>query len=723
MNKNNSFLVRWTLAALMLGWLFSNPAIAMDLGTNFWNIRWHNPDDCFRDVQKVSGEDPWNPQFLKEIAIYNSLRFMDWNETNNTGPRPWQQRTHKDAAMQAPVAYEWMIDLCNRVNADMWVTLPHTTIAHTLGDAPSDYALRLCILVKTGVDMRDADLSDSLKKELSELNAGDFIAAGGVKTCDPLKPNLKLYVEYSNETWNGMFKQSHYCCDEGEALKLGEPRWTAGFRYHAWAAIRLFRAADLVFGVNSDRVIKVLATHTGNSWVVQQHIAVMNDPKSNPWKVKADAIATAPYFGHKVVGDSPNAVEELRADIRKSAEQSANHKEIADKNGMALIAYEGGQHVLKKADVINRDPAMYTLYCEYLQEMSKYFSHFSHYCHVGQAESKGCWGCIEQTGQSVSEAHKYRALAEWASKNGSRNAAVKKTDDAVKILSPAEQKQLAEKLGSKAAKCEITYDAEGNVTNLYFSNHQNNEKEAPGKPGIGDEEFVQLVQFPKLKGFMLETQQVSDEGLKVLKQMPNLEEARFHYMDKKWKLAGQPDRITADFILNINGCRKLKALDIKHNFTLKGTSIDKLDGFPELEWLMLDNAAAGPKAVPFLLKCPKIKTLHLHRTTLGEDDFAKAITALPNIEEIWIRPDKVGKEIALQPQALRHLGQLKNLKVIKIGGQFNYFPLPYKNGLEYLAAIPTLKQVDFPVKTNALSPGIAEFIKARSDVAISFNHH
>ena len=27
--------------------------------------------------------------------------------------------------MQNPVAYEWMIDLCNRTGKDMWITVPH----------------------------------------------------------------------------------------------------------------------------------------------------------------------------------------------------------------------------------------------------------------------------------------------------------------------------------------------------------------------------------------------------------------------------------------------------------------------------------------------------------------------------------------------------------------------------------------------------------------------
>jgi hypothetical protein len=426
--RSRSFRPHRGLAILLLaaavGWVPA--ARAMDLGSNFWNLGWHKPGDCFRDVHNVTGDDPWNPQFLREIAIYRSFRFMDWDNTNNSQRENWSQRPQKAAPKQNPVAYEWMIDLCNRLNADMWVTVPHRTINHTMAAEPSDYGLRLCLLVRTGVDMRQVDLKPWLGR-LNAMTAADLVRAGGVQTCAPLKPALKLYVEYSNETWNGGFKQSHYCCDEGEALGLDKNRWTAGFRFHAWAAIRLFRAADLVFGVDAPRVVKVLATQSANAWIAGQHQQVMKDAKLNPWGVHAGAIATAPYFGHKVPGDAPDAAAQLRAAIRQSAEQAARHRRIADEAGLKLIAYEGGQHVLSKAKDINRNPVMFDLYQQYLREMSQYFEHFSHYCHVGQAGDRGAWGAIEFTGQPLAEAPKYRALVEWArdDSTGGRTAAAK----------------------------------------------------------------------------------------------------------------------------------------------------------------------------------------------------------------------------------------------------------------------------------------------------------
>ncbi|MCU0780265.1 MAG: hypothetical protein MUF04_04080, partial [Akkermansiaceae bacterium] len=383
--KRQASVFLW-LAAVAFGLTThaAEPKSAMELGTNFWNPSWQRPDDCFRDVNNVTGDSPWNPQFLREIAVFRSFRFMDWDHTNGSTREKWTERPKKTDAKQSPVAYEWMVDLCNRSGADLWLTVPHRTVNHAMADRPSDYALRLCLLVKTGVDMGEVDLTPLLGR-ISGMTAGDLIKAGGVRTGEPLHSNCRLYIEYSNETWNGAFKQSHYCCDEGLALKLDENRWTAGFRFHAWAAIRVFRAADLVFGPDSPRLVKVLATQSANPWIAGQHVKILPDPKHNPWKVKASAIAIAPYFGHGLDGAALDIVGQLTAAIHKSAEQAAKHRQLADAAGLKLIAYEGGQHVTKNARAINTNPRMYDLYQRYLAAMSAHIGHFSHYCHAGRA--------------------------------------------------------------------------------------------------------------------------------------------------------------------------------------------------------------------------------------------------------------------------------------------------------------------------------------------------
>jgi hypothetical protein len=51
-----------------------------------------------------------------------------------------------------------------------------------------------------------------------------------------------------------------------------------------------------------------------------------------------------------------------------------------------------------------------------LSQYSQYFSLFMHYSHTGKWTNdadQSSWGSLDHTGQSISEAHKYRALVDW----------------------------------------------------------------------------------------------------------------------------------------------------------------------------------------------------------------------------------------------------------------------------------------------------------------------
>ncbi len=377
----------------------------MSLGTNFWNLGWHSSSDCFSNVNNVTGSNPWNPTFLSEIDMYHSLRFMDWDETNGSTRSTWMERKQKSATQQNPVAYEWMVDLCNRVDADMWVTLPHRIVNRNTGDNPCDYALRLAILVKTGVDMRTVSLSGM--SNLSTMTAQNFITAGGVQTGDPLEQQLRVYVEYSNETWNGVFAQSGYCQTEGNAMGLDADGTRAGYKFHGWAAIRLFHAFDLVFGDASPRVVRVFPGWTGQLLMSAMQFQMLEDPVRNPWGTTVDAIATAPYMGHSAsdLAGLAAAIPTVTAQV-KAARTAANQK------GVWLFSYEGGQHLTTNAATVSRDAGIYSVYRAYLDSMNTSFDHFSHYNHVGQWGSGGAWGSMEHTGDGTSS-HKYRALYDF----------------------------------------------------------------------------------------------------------------------------------------------------------------------------------------------------------------------------------------------------------------------------------------------------------------------
>ncbi|NJO56501.1 MAG: hypothetical protein HC834_09415, partial [Rhodospirillales bacterium] len=116
----------------------------------------------------------------------------------------------------------------------------------------------------------------------------------------------------------------------------------------------------------------------------------------------------------------------------------------------------------------------------------------------------------------------------------------------------------------------------------------------------------------------------------------------FHYMDKKFAEKGQDSLNRPDFMVVANHfIQQLKTLEIKHNFRLKQTLVDKLKPMPELRRLVLDNESAGPSSVNFIISCPKIEELELHRTRIVEYDMCKILQNLKNLKILWIRPEKI----------------------------------------------------------------------------------
>jgi len=342
----------------------------MEIGTNYWDVRWGSgAADPFKDgYANVSGPDPWKPEFLEETKFYTVHRFMDFNKTNDSTAVHWADRTQKSDADQRVVAYEWMADLCNRQQADAWVTVPHRTYED------QSYWTRLAELL------------------LAELD-----------------PELKLYLEYSNETWNFMFDQATYCRDRGVELDLDDGEYTAGFEFHVYAAVRLFERFNVVWGADNPRLIKVVAGQAANVWMTGRHLEALNDPTINPNNVRPTAYAIAPYFGN-----GTSTIEEAGEAVATGIDRARRHAEAVADSGLKLLGYEGGQHLLTNAHAVSRDPRIYDHYMRYLRGIAPYLEVFAHYNHSSSYHSGGAWGAKEGIGQAATQAHKYRALTVYA---------------------------------------------------------------------------------------------------------------------------------------------------------------------------------------------------------------------------------------------------------------------------------------------------------------------
>jgi hypothetical protein len=355
----------------------------MQVGANFWDVGWGGEaNDPFVNGHKnVQGQNPWKPEFLAEIEFYSVFRFMDWAKTNNAvrehknGIR-WEDRTQKSDPVQRPMAYEWMIDLCNHTKTDMWVCLPHF--------ADEEYMHSLACLIR-----------------------------------DQLDPSLKCYVEWSNETWNGIFRQAHYCNEGGQKLELPPGTrwesnlWYRGQMFHAMRTFETFHQFNRAFAGQEKRLVKVIGGTTAHAFA-ETHIWALDQPYLNPHGVKADAYAIAPYFGNGLDGKDPDIVEQTKEAIRTRLEKAQRVIDTVDAAGLRFLTYEAGQHLKQNSEVFCADPAIYDVYRYYLEQLEPHFELFMQYTHNGSHSSNNSWGAKRFIGEPMESAHKYRAVYDYA---------------------------------------------------------------------------------------------------------------------------------------------------------------------------------------------------------------------------------------------------------------------------------------------------------------------
>jgi hypothetical protein len=359
--------------------------------------------------------DPFYPPFLERLQNFPALRFMETAGINGSRLQTWAQRKTPDFATQAydgesglqvnpgnleGLALEYRIAICNRLQADLWLNVPH--------QAGDDYITQLARFVR-----------------------------------DSLDAPRKIYLEYSNEIWNPGFAQTEWARQRGDSLGLSDDPMIAGRRFTARRSAEIFQIFETEFG-GDERLVKVLAGQRANVDVAAQVLAAFNDARANPFGVQADALAIGAYFGGRLadeIGDAgliesvtvdailDSLVAEIQAIVKP---QITNHRMLADSYNLQLIAYEGGQSLraknqqyqnnatlTEKLHAANRDPRMKQLYFDLLDAW--YESGGSLFCafnYVNKFTGSGSWGALEWMDQPIEEAPKYQALVEYETPTG-----------------------------------------------------------------------------------------------------------------------------------------------------------------------------------------------------------------------------------------------------------------------------------------------------------------
>jgi len=362
-----------------------------------------DPEDYIRNVRVIMPgfldtykDNPWHPAFLNRWKGVACLRFMDFMDTNGSQIAYWSQRPNLDYATFSSkgTALELLIDLSNRLKADPWFCIPHL--------ADDQYVRNFAEMVKRLLDQ-----------------------------------NLKVYVEYSNEVWNGMFPQSKYAGEEGQKLGFAEKPWEAGWRYTAYRSVQIFKIFEQVFGGN-DRLVRILPSQAANPYV-SERVVEFQDAYKN-----ADALAIAPYISFNISPGGKPAAEDVaqwsvdqvldyieNKALPESIRWIQGNKEIADKYNLKLMTYEGGQHMVgvgvgennEKLTALlheaNAHPRLAEVYRKYYQAWEQNDGDlFCYFSSVGKWSKWGSWGLLQYYDDDPDESPKFTATMSWARKLG-----------------------------------------------------------------------------------------------------------------------------------------------------------------------------------------------------------------------------------------------------------------------------------------------------------------
>lgn len=371
-------------------------------GGIFLRIVESDPKDPIRNIRLwlpgfENAKSSFHPLYVKRLRPFKVIRFMDWQCTNNSTLARWADRTTPSSARQslpAGVALEYMIELANELGADPWFCMPH--------------------------------LADD-----------DFVRHFATMVRDRLHPDATIYVEWSNEAWNGIFGQAHWVYDE--AKKRGEP----GASVIADEARRDWKIWQDVFGDRHSRIVRVAAGQHYNPEVAARILDRLDGD--------CDAIACAAYFGPRegakfdehttgrdvVVSSLANIQEKCLPMIEEHRKLAARWSAKTGRR-IRLLTYEAGQHILpiggfgggqqgfvpwKQATWdCQTDPLMYDAYTALLRgcqdagvEVVTAFSY------VGQQTKWGSWGHLQYQDEPLESAPKFRALVEFAATQPARN--------------------------------------------------------------------------------------------------------------------------------------------------------------------------------------------------------------------------------------------------------------------------------------------------------------
>lgn len=134
----------------------------------------------WRPGYPTDGSVLFTKEFIAAMQKFSVIRTMDFISANSNATQTWKERTPIDwlgSTGDKGQSWELMVLLANAANRDLWINVPVK--------ADDAYIQKLANLLKYGSDGSEPYTSSQSNPKYP-----------------PLKPGLRIYVEYGNEVWN-----------------------------------------------------------------------------------------------------------------------------------------------------------------------------------------------------------------------------------------------------------------------------------------------------------------------------------------------------------------------------------------------------------------------------------------------------------------------------------------------------------------------------------------
>ena len=341
----------------------------------------------YTPFEHIANSQHVHPLLLNDLKNFRVLRFMEFLNTIANPIVQWSQRAKPEHASWglhgAPL--ELALEMANTIQAEPWLNIPV--------QVDDEYIRQYAKLVKA-----------------------------------QLAPNLKFYVELGNEIWNSAWPYVQDARIMEQRARATWPSSTASafelrLNYYGKRTSEMCSIVKQEFAGQEARVHCVMGGQSGSSWVANQSLACpiwAAQRGGQNCASQISALAIAPYFGGYLANERflptmaqwansastglNHVFEEMQRGLlyqltydpalpswqqapqqgalAKAADEMRQNKQVAERYGLNLVAYEGGQHFSYAGNMAgdraavntnlflaaNRDPRMGQMYRDHLAD-------------------------------------------------------------------------------------------------------------------------------------------------------------------------------------------------------------------------------------------------------------------------------------------------------------------------------------------------------------------